>query len=205
VVDFKKLYLVYRIIIDPINSFKLLKDLRVYDSICYILSFGWVTALFSGFLSLYGIDYSNPSNVGGSAQLFACWALQILNQESNSVITVLFFAFLVMVGYLTLAFVSTPIVASIAWLFTGRTNFNYLIKLAYIAVIYGMTPGFLFGWIPNPFYLIGIWATLWQGLAVKEVYSLSWWKALTVVSSWIIIVGVIHDLAELLINTALYE
>ena len=110
----------------------------------------------------------------------------------------LFFAGFVMAGYLILAAVSVPVLASAAWLVMGRPAFGDLPRLSAVAVVYGMTPGFLFGWAPNPFYAVGLWATLWQALAVKEVFSLSWGRAATAVLLWIVVVGVLHDLAGLL-------
>ena len=49
----------------------------------------------------------------------------------------------------------------------------------------------------------GLWATLWQGLAVKEVFSLSWGRATATVLLWIVVVGVLHDLAGLLLSLAM--
>ena len=70
----EQLRLAYRIMVDPLGAFRSLKDKGFRDSLCHILTFGWVTALLSGVLSLMGVDYTNPSNAGGSAQLYAPWA-----------------------------------------------------------------------------------------------------------------------------------
>jgi hypothetical protein len=64
------------------------------------------------------------------------------------------------------------------------------------AVLYGMTPGFLFGWVPNPFYLVGLWTTLWQALAIKKMFDFGWVKTIVMVLCWILIIGVIHDAAS---------
>lgn len=93
--------------------------------------------------------------------------------EVGGVAEALFFAGFVMAGYLTLDAVSVPMLASAVWLVTGRPAFGETLRRAAVAVVYGMTPGFLFGWVPNPFYSVGLWATLWQTLAVREVFSLS--------------------------------
>jgi len=196
----EQLRLAYGIIVDPLESFRSFRDRGFRDSLCHVLTFGWVTALVSGFLSLYGVDYTNPSNAGGSAQLFAPWALEVLGLKVGGVGEALFFAGFVMAGYLILAAVSAPVLASVAWLVMGRPAFCEFPRLSAVAVVYGMTPGFLFGWAPNPFYAVGLWATVWQGLAVREVFSLSWGRTVLVVLLWIVVVGIIHDLAGLMLS-----
>jgi hypothetical protein len=195
----ERLRLAYRIVVDPLGAFRSLKGKGFKDSLCHILTLGWVTALLSGALSLYGVDYTNPSNAGGSAQLFAPWALKALGLEVGGLGEALFFAGFVMAGYLILAAVSAPVLATAACLVTGRRSFSNLLRLSAVAVVYGMTPGFLFGWVPNPFYAVGLWATLWQALAVREVFGLSWGRTVVAVLLWITVVGVIHDLAGLLV------
>ncbi|MFH2111250.1 MAG: hypothetical protein ABIJ47_08340 [Candidatus Bathyarchaeota archaeon] len=199
----ERLRLVYRIVVDPLGAFRSLRDRGFRDSLCHVLTIGWVTALISGVLSLYGVDYSNPSNAGGSAQIFAPWALETLGLKVGGLAEALFFAGFVMAGYLVLAAVSAPVLASAAWLVMGRPAFGDFQRLSAVAVVYGMTPGFLFGWAPNPFYAVGLWATVWQGLAVREVFSLSWGRAVVVVLLWIVVVGVLHDLAGLLLSLAM--
>ncbi len=196
----ERLRLAYKIVVDPLGAFRSLKDKGFRDSLCHMLTLGWVTALFSGALSVCGVDYTNPSNAGGSAQLFAPWALKVLGLEVGGLAEALFFAGFVMAGYLILAAVSVPVLASAAWLVTGRPAFGDLPRLSSVAVVYGMTPGFLFGWVPNPFYAVGLWATLWQALAVREVFGLSWWRTVVAVLLWITVVGVIHDLAGFLLG-----
>jgi len=199
----ERLRLAYRIVVDPLGAFRRLKDKGFRDSLCHILTFGWVTAVLSGALSLYGVDYTNPSNAGGSAQLFAPWALKVLGLEVGGLAETLFFAGFVMAGYLILTAVSVPVLASAAWLVMGRPAFGDLPRLSAVAVVYGMTPGFLFGWVPNPFYAVGLWATLWQALAVKEVFSLSWGRAVVAVLLWVVVVGLLHDLAGLMLSLAI--
>jgi hypothetical protein len=199
----ERLRLTYRIVVDPLGAFKSLRDKGFRDSLCHILTLGWVTALLSGALSLYGVDYTNPSNAGGSAQLFAPWALKVLGLEVGGFGEALFFAGFVMAGYLILAAVSAPVLASAAWLVMGRPALSDLLRLSAVAVVYGMTPGFLFGWVPNPLYAVGLWATLWQALAVREVFGLSWMRTVVAVLLWITVVGVIHDLAGLLLSLAI--
>jgi hypothetical protein len=199
----ERLHLAYRIVVDPLGAFRSLKDKGFRDSLYHILTLGWVTALISGALSLYGVDYTNPSNAGGSAQLFAPWALKVLGLEMGGFSEALFFAGFVMAGYLILAAVSIPVLASAAWLVMGRPAFGDIPRLSAVAVVYGMTPGFLFGWVPNPFYAVGLWATLWQALAVKEWLGLSWERTAATVLLWIVVVGVLHDVAGLLLGLAI--
>jgi hypothetical protein len=196
----ERLRLAYRIMVDPLGSFKILRGESFNETLGHVLTFGWVTALLSGALSVYGVDYTDPSNAGGSAQLFAPWALKFLGLEVGGLAEALFFAGLVMAGYLMLLVVSVPVLASVAWFVMGRPSFGDLPRLSAVAVVYGMTPGFLFGWVPNPFYVVGLWATLWQAVAVREVFALSWGRAVVAVLLWIVVVGVLHDLAGLLLS-----
>lgn len=198
----ERLHLAYGIVVDPLGEFRRLKGKGFRDSLCHVLTFGCVTALLSGALSLYGVDYTNPSNAGGSAQLFAPWALKVLGLDLGGLVEILLFAALVMAGYLVLAVVSVSVLASIAWLIMGRPAFGDIPRLSAAAVVYGMTPGFLFGWVPNPFYAVGLWATLWQALAVKEMFGLSWGRAFFALVLWVIVVGLLHDLAGFLLSLA---
>jgi len=194
----ERLRLSYRVMVDPLGAFRSLKDKGFRDSLCHILTFGWVTAFLSGVLSLCGVDYANPSNAGGSAQLFAPWALEALGLGVGGPAEALLFAGFVMAGYIVLAVVSVPVLAAAVWLATERPAFSEFPRLSAVAVVYGMTPGFLFGWVPNPFYAVGLWATVWQGLAVREVFGLSLWRTVVVVLAWILVVGVLYELAGLL-------
>ena len=194
-----RLGVAYRIIIDPFASFKRLRHVGFIDSLYYVLTVGWVTALFSGGLRVYGVDYSNPSNAGGSAQIFAAWALDTMGLGVG-LFEVVVFAVLVMIGYIVLALVSALVLGSAVWLLLGRTRFDEYVRLSFVAVVFGMTPGFLFGWVPNPFYLMGLWATLWQALAVKALFGVSWVRALVVVLVWILGVAFLHDLAGYVVS-----
>jgi hypothetical protein len=190
----KMLRMTIQILMDPLASFRSLKSQKYHDTLLHILIFGWVTAILSGILRIYGVNYNNPSNAGGSAQIFAAWAMEFTKYNSP-LLEVILFSLLVMIGYLVLAIVSAPVLAIAVWLFTGRVWYDDYTRLSFIAVTYGMTPGFIFGWMPNPFYFVGLWATFWQVLAVRELLGLSWKKTLIVIISWILFMAIIHDLA----------
>ena len=192
--------LAFRTLVVPKRTFKLLKVQRISDTLVYILTIGWITAIISGILRDFGVDYSRPSNAGGSAQLFAAWGIKVLNLDMGNLFEVLVFALLVMIGYIALAIISTIVLAVITWLLFGRPDFEDFPRLSFIAIVYGMTPGFLFGWVPNPFYFVGLWATLWQSLAIKEIFNFSWKDTVIAVLAWIFIVAILHDLAVLFYN-----
>ncbi|HEX3002286.1 MAG TPA: YIP1 family protein, partial [Methanoregula sp.] len=46
------------------------------------------------------------------------------------------------------------------------------------AVIYGMTPGMLFGWIPFIGFLFGLWSIVLQIIGIRELQEMSSGKAL---------------------------
>ena len=192
------LRLAYMILVNPLQAFSSVRGEASYRGpLVFLLVFGWVTAIISGALSLYGVDYSNPSNAGGSAQLFAPWVIDNYASNLQGVTCVAVFAVLVMVGYVILTALSIPVLALVAWVMKGRSGpLSVCLSTASKAVLYGMTPGFLFGWVPNPLYLVGLWATLWQALAVKKMFDFGWVKTIAVVLCWILIVGVIHDAAS---------
>lgn len=192
------LQLTYRIVIDPNRTFQSLRgDVGYKKPLTLMLVFGWVTAILSGIFSLYGVDYTNPSNAGGSAQLFAPWFIKNYIPDIQGVAYVTAFSSLVMVGYIILTALSMPILAFVARMIRGRgSTFSIHLSSAFKAIVYGMTPGFLFGWVPNPLFLVGLWATLWQALAVKEIFELGYLKTVIVVLCWILIVGLTHDAAN---------
>ena len=192
--------LAFRTLVVPKRTFKLLKVQRISDTLVYILTIGWITAIISGILRDFGVDYSRPSNAGGSAQLFAAWGIKVLNLDMGNLFEVLVFALLVMIGYIALAIISTIVLTVITWLLLGRLDFRDFPRLSFIAIVYGMTPGFLFGWVPNPFYFVGLWATLWQSLAIKEIFNFSWKDTVIAVFTWIFIVAILHDLAVMFYN-----
>jgi len=195
-----QLSLAFRTLVVPKRTFKLLKVQRISDTLVYILTIGWITAIISGILRNFGVDYSRPSNAGGSAQLFAAWGVKVLSLDMGNSFEVLVFALLVMIGYIALAIISTIVLAVITWLLFGRPDFEDFPRLSFIAIVYGMTPGFLFGWVPNPFYFVGLWATLWQSLAIKEIFNFSWKDTVIAVFTWIFIVAILHDLAVMFYN-----
>jgi hypothetical protein len=192
------LRLAYRIFVDPFGAFSSLRNETGYrGSMTFLLVFGWVTAVMSGALSLYGVDYSNPSNAGGSAQIFAPWVIENYASSLQGAARAAAFAVLVMVGYIILATLSILVLALVGWVMKGRNGpLSVRLSGASKAVLYGMTPGFLFGWVPNPFYLVGLWTTLWQALAIKKMFDFGWVKTIVVVLCWILIIGVIHDAAS---------
>ncbi len=192
------LRLAYMILINPLQAFSSVRgEVGYRGPLVFLLVFGWVTAIMSGALSLFGVDYSNPSNAGGSAQLFAPCVIGNYAPNLQGITHVAVFAVLVMVGYVILTALSIPVLALVAWVMKGRSERRSVcLSSATKAVLYGMTPGFLFGWVPNPLYLVGLWATLWQALAVKEMFDFGWVKTIAAVLCWVLIVGVIHDAAS---------
>jgi len=192
------LRLAYMILINPLQAFSSVRgEVGYRGPLVFLLVFGWVTAIMSGALSLFDVDYSNPSNAGGSAQLFAPWVIGNYAPNLQGITRVVVFAVLVMVGYVILTALSIPVLALVAWVMKRRSErLSVCLSSATKAVLYGMTPGFLFGWVPNPLYLVGLWATLWQALAVKEMFDFGWVKTIAAVLCWVLIVGVIHDAAS---------
>ena len=189
-----------RSLYSPIKSFSSVKGERSYaNPLIFLLWFGLITAFLSGVLNELGVDYSNPSNAGGSAQLFAPWVIQNFAPNLGGPARVLVFALSVEAGYLILTSLSVVVVAAIARaLVQGSEARQSLILKSLKAVCYGMGPGLFFGWIPNPVYFFGIWATVWQALAIYVYFDLTRIGAITTVMLWVSAVGVIHDIVSFL-------
>lgn len=146
----------------------------------------------------FGVDYTNPSNAGGSAQLFGPWMIQTFAPSLRGAGRVLVFALSVEAGYLILSLLSVLVVALIARALAKdpegkKSPFLKALK----AVCYGMGPGLFFGWIPNPVYLFGLWATAWQALGIHVYFGLTRVRTIVTTILWVLIVGGLHDIAFL--------
>jgi hypothetical protein len=186
-----------RSLYSPIKTFSSAKGERSYTNpLVFLVGLGLVTALLSGVLNEFGIDYSNPSNAGGSAQLFAPWVILVFAPSLRGVARVLVFALSVEAGYLILTLPSVVVVSLIARALAknseGRRN-PFLKALK--AVCYGMGPGLFFGWIPNPVYLFGLWATAWQALGIYVYFDLTRVRTIVTTILWVLIIGGLHDIA----------
>jgi hypothetical protein len=60
-----------------------------------------------------------------------------------------------------------------------------------------MPPGLLFGWIPNPLFLIGIIALIYQVLALWVMMDVSKSRAVLIAILWLILLAVVQDLSLL--------
>lgn len=186
-----------RIVVSPFSCYDSLKSKSVRQSITYLLVIGMIASVLSGLLSaLAGIDYQNPSNCGGSAQIFAHWFTYVWLGETDWIRATSFFIVTNQLGYLVLALLSGPLLAGLgAVLLRGAPK--DLLGPAMAAVCYGMTPGILFGWIPNPFFFFGVLALVYQILALWKMMELTVPMALLLGLLWLVLLGFFQDLAVL--------
>ena len=185
-----------RVLIQPLRTYRHLKDRSLKRSMLFILMFGMITSVASGLLSsLVGIDYQNPANCGGSAQIFAHWFTYSLLGETSWLRATAVFVIANETGYLLLAAISGPLLAGLAGLLMKR-NAAELVHPAMAAVCYGMTPGLLLGWIPNPFFAIGILALVYQVIALWRMLELTGKQAIIIGALWLILLGLVQDAAS---------
>lgn len=183
----------------PVKTFSSTKEEKSYTNpFIFILGFGLITAFLSSILNELGVDYSNPSNAGGSAQLLGPWVVQNLTPNVVGLARILMFTLSVEVGYLILTSLSVSLVSMIASFLIDREKKQGLFLKALKAVCYGFGPGLFFGWVPNPIYLFGLWALIWQAIAVYVYFEFTKMKAAITVVSWIVITGILHDAVSFL-------
>ena len=96
---------------------------------------------------------------------------------------------------MVLAVASAPILAALISVATGR-KLKQLLTPTTSAICYGMTPGSVFGWIPNPFFLFGIMALVYQGLAFFAMLELSKRDTILLLITWLIVFGLLQDVAS---------
>jgi hypothetical protein len=190
----------FKILVNPIPNFENKKNKSFLESIFFMLFFGLITSVSSAYLAIYlNIDYANPSNCGGSAQIFADWVVFKYIKISNSNLAIIVFIIANELGYLILGILSVIIITLLVKI-PKKNNFKNLIEPSMAGICYGMTPGLLLGWIPNPFFLIGIMAAIYQSLAIWKILDLSKKAAILIILGWILITGVLHDIIELLLK-----
>ncbi len=185
----------------PLEAYSHLRNMPVKKSILYIMVLGMITSVASGLLSSLGyVDYQNPSNCGGSAQIFAHWLTYSWLGETSWPQATVVFVIANEAGYLILAALSGPLLAGLAVLLTKQSIAD-LLPPAMAAVCYGMTPGLLLGWIPNPFFAIGIMALIYQVLALWKMLELTGRQAVVLGILWLVLLGVVQDASSLVFQT----
>jgi hypothetical protein len=191
------------ILVRPLSSLEALREEPLPASMAYLLVFGLVTSVIAGVLSsLYGVNYQEPSNCGGSAQIFAHWFTYVIVANPDWLVSALLFIASNEIGYLILAGVSAVVLAGSASLLSDERA-RSLLAPAMAAVCYGMTPGILFGWIPNPFYLTGVLALIYQLAALWVMMKLTKTRTVVLGILWLVLVGIVQDGAVLIFEMLL--
>ncbi len=184
------------ILLRPVRSFERLRGRPVRDSMTFLLTYGLVTSVLSAILAtLCGVDYSNPSNCGGSAQLFAHWVVFEWLALSDWLLMIASFALSNELGYLILGLISGLIIAGGITVLDDKPLDDSL-RPGFSAVCYGMTPGLILGWIPNPFFLIGILALVYQAVAIWVMSDLSAKRTVALVLLWVVSLALVQDLVS---------
>ena len=164
-------------------------------SLTYLLVAGLITSILGGLLAVFvGVSYLNPSNCGGSAQIFAHWLVFVWLNLEEWWSQLIMFALSNQVGYLILALLSATTLAWITSL-ASDSSFRELVAPTMSAICYGMTPGVLFGWIPNPVFLFGLMALVYQAVAFWIILELTKRRAAALMFVWLVLFGLLQDLA----------
>jgi len=190
----------FKIMVKPLANYEKVEDKKFQVSLFFMLFWGLITSITSALLAIYlGVDYGNPSNCGGSAQIFADWVVFKVWNIENPHIGIITFILANEFGYFFLGVLSTLVIALLAKV-PKKDNFKELINPSMAAISYGMTPALLIGWLPNPIFLVGILALIYQSLAIWKILKLSKKGAVFVALSWILILAIMHDITEFILN-----
>ncbi|MCZ7397082.1 MAG: YIP1 family protein [Candidatus Methanoperedens sp.] len=84
-------------------------------------------------------------------------------------------------------FISSAIFHIFVYLVGGRKGLSQTIK----AVIYGSTPGLLFGWIPIIGMIAGIWSLVLEVLGIRQLHEITTGKAILAVVIMLVILTVL--------------
>jgi hypothetical protein len=189
----------FNIMVKPLITYEKVEDKKFHVSLFFMLFWGLITSITSALLAIYlGVDYGNPSNCGGSAQIFADWVVFKVWNIENPHIGIIAFVLANEFGYFFLGVLSTLVIALLAKV-PRSEKFQKLINASMAAISYGMTPALLIGWLPNPIFLVGILALIYQSLAIWKIFKLSKKGAVFVALSWILILAIMHDIAVFIV------
>lgn len=113
--------------------------------------------------------------------------LQSIYDMGLGIITLLMFVFFAVMSFIGI-FISGAIVHLGVLLFGGERGYKETVK----AIIYGSTPGYLFGWIPGISIIFWLWALILEIIGIKELQDLSIGRAIAaILIPIIIIIGII--------------
>jgi hypothetical protein len=84
-------------------------------------------------------------------------------------------------------FISGAIFHIFVYIVGGRKGLSQTIK----AVMYGSTPGLLFGWIPIIGIIAGIWSLVLEVLGIRQLHEITTGKAIMAVVIMLVILGLI--------------
>ncbi len=193
-----------RIIFKPRTTMQELKQSEpIKIPIMYMLTLGLITSIMAAILTQYGISYVDPRNCGGSAQILAGWVIAHYGCTWPTLSQILGYILLNEFGYFILTVAFIPFTAPLArWLTLRNTvdapkSVRYYVLKCVQAICYGMTPASIFGWIPNPVSIIGLWASVWQLYALKIFYDFNWKKAIIVFAAGFLGVLFLREIASL--------
>jgi len=168
----------------PTETFKKLKEESLSDSLKYFVILLFIQSLLNAIVLTYlletvwGFLASIYKNIPGFEAIYA--------GGSTTFFILLFVIFLVL-GLIGI-FISGAIIHLGVLLFGGKRGYKETIK----AIIYGGTPGYLFGWIPFLSIIFALWAFILEIFGIKEFQDLSTGKAIAAILLPIIIIfGVI--------------
>ncbi|MFB0560092.1 MAG: hypothetical protein ACETWM_02485 [Candidatus Lokiarchaeia archaeon] len=193
-----------RIIFKPRIAMQELKQSESFKTpILYTLILGLITSVLAAILTQYGVSYVDPRNCGGSAQILAGWVIAHYGWVWPPLNKILGFILLNEFGYFILTVAFIPFIAPLARWLTLRSTEDAPRSIRYYglscvqAICYGMTPASIFGWIPNPISIIGLWALVWQVYALKIFYNFNWKKAIIVFVVGFLGIALLREIASL--------
>jgi hypothetical protein len=164
------------ILLSPSETFRASRDSPAEFVFSYFLALLVVDALLTSFISALGVGV-----MGSFLGSFPAY---------RSYLPVLVFA-IVLFGGVVWALIISAWIHLWVYIAGGRRGFFMTVR----AVLYGMTPGLLFGWIPVIGVFFSLWSLVLDILGIRELQELSTGRAILVVVIAILIPTVLVTLA----------
>jgi hypothetical protein len=148
-------------LLNPVQTFRAVRDDAAETVLTYFIALLVVNALITSAITALGIGFLG---------MFG----QYLPQYGNNLPVIIFV--LVLVGGLIWALIISAWIHLWVYLLGGRKGIFRTAR----AVLYGMTPGLLFGWIPFIGFFFTLWTLVLEILGIRDLQELSSGKAILV-------------------------
>ncbi len=163
------------LLLEPSKTFDALKEEPLLEAVKYYIGIAAVfSALFALILGFVGSFFGSMMGFGNLGMMMGAGA-----GISAAIIFFVVFMIFVIAG----AFIGGAILHIFVYIVGGRRGITQTIK----AIMYGSTPGLLFGWIPVINFIAMIWSLVAEIIGIRQLHELTTGKAILAVILPIII------------------